>query len=583
MADPLADDSRSSEPAEEEISAQKSITEAPETEIQGIEKDAELGRIDREIQSGHTADANAAKVSAVVEDFMKLATEANEANESERNMTLRDAFKIYPKAVGWSVVASSSLIMAAYGTTIIGEAQVFPAFRNKLGNELLSGSWQKGVSAGANVGQILGLQIAAIMSERLGYRWTIISASLATVASVFIPVFAESLPVFVAGQILLFILWGAFQLVTVAYAAEVCPVPLRHYLAVFVFLCWVVGQLIASGVLVAFEWMQDDWGYRAPIALQWVWPVPIAIGMYLAPESPWWCVRKGHKDQAQKSLKRLTRNFSQHEICTAIALMTYINETEKQVTKGTAYWDCLKGTNLKRTENVCIVWLAYALSGAAIGGHGAILYQQAGISFQTIYDLSLGVTVLATITTIMVWLLLDRVGRKTTLFGGMCLILIILLTVGTLLLVITATANTIKPVVLAIVSEIPSIRLRAKSIALARSVYIIADTIFVSIVIDRQLSSKEWNWGLKSGFFWAGINALLTTYIYFRLPETKGRTYAELSILFINKVPARKFISTKIGLLMGSTENTPRELAIRLANTVALEAQTRGIILNVVS
>jgi SP family general alpha glucoside:H+ symporter-like MFS transporter len=33
---------------------------------------------------------------------------------------------------------------------------------------------------------------------------------------------------------------------------------------------------------------------------------------------------------------------------------------------------------------------------------------------------------------------------------------------------------------------------------------------------------------------------------FFRLPEPKGRTYAELDILFATKTPARKFASTHV-------------------------------------
>ncbi len=40
-----------------------------------------------------------------------LVSEANEANAREREMKLWTAFKVYPKAIFWSVVLSSSLIM----------------------------------------------------------------------------------------------------------------------------------------------------------------------------------------------------------------------------------------------------------------------------------------------------------------------------------------------------------------------------------------------------------------------------------------------------------------------------------------
>lgn len=47
---------------------------------------------------------------------------------------------------------------------------------------------------------------------------------------------------------------------TTAYAAEVCPVPLRHYLTAYVNLCWIIGGFISSGVLVGLVNRQDEWG-----------------------------------------------------------------------------------------------------------------------------------------------------------------------------------------------------------------------------------------------------------------------------------------------------------------------------------
>lgn len=43
---------------------------------------------------------------------------------------------------------------------------------------------------------------------------------------------------------------------------------------------------------------------------------------------------------------------------------------------------------------------------------------------------------------------------------------------------------------------------------------------------------------------------------YFRLPETKGRTFAEIDILFKNKVKARDFAKTKVDL---STQTVSKE------------------------
>lgn len=138
------------------------------------------------------------------------------------------------------------------------------------------------------------------------------------------------------------------------------------------------------------------------------------------------------------------------------------------------------------------------------------------------------------------------------------------------------------PVVYTIVSEVPSTRLRAKTIVLARNAYNIINLAFVNVISYRQFNQDAWNWGPKACFFWAGINLIMNTYLYFRLrellisfsfislirleltvldssAETKGRTYAELDILFANKISARKFAKTKIGHLTEGTEAAQKE------------------------
>jgi hypothetical protein len=54
---------------------------------------------------------------------------------------------------------------------------------------------------------------------------------------------------------------------TTAYASEVCPVALRAYLTTYVNLCWVFGQLIATGVLTSFLKRTDEWAYRSKLLL----------------------------------------------------------------------------------------------------------------------------------------------------------------------------------------------------------------------------------------------------------------------------------------------------------------------------
>ena len=61
-----------------------------------------------------------------------------------------------------------------------------------------------------------------------------------------------------------------------------------------------------------------------------------------------------------------------------------------------------------------------------------------------------------------------------------------------------------------------------------------------------MVNPTAWNWRGYTGFFWGGAAAGVFIWAYFRLPETKDRTFHELDILFAKGVPARMFASTNI-------------------------------------
>jgi MFS transporter, SP family, general alpha glucoside:H+ symporter len=162
--------------------------------------------------------------------------------------------------------------------------------------------------------------------------------------------------------------------------------------------------------------------YKIPFAIQWIWPIPIAIGCILAPESPWWCVRTGRKEQAERSLKRLARSsgYTQRDADASMALMIYTNEMEKQLVAGTRYKDCFQGIELRRTEIVCMMWLAQTMCGSAIGGLGAFFFQQAGISAENSFKLNWGQNALGFLGTICTGFVLQNIGRRMLMVGGMC-------------------------------------------------------------------------------------------------------------------------------------------------------------------
>jgi SP family general alpha glucoside:H+ symporter-like MFS transporter len=85
----------------------------------------------------------------------------------------------------------------------------------------------------------MGLLINGYLSERFGFRKTMLASLAFITATIFIPFFAPSIEVLQVGQVLMGIPWGIFQTLTTSYAAEVTPTHLRAYLTTYVNLCWV--------------------------------------------------------------------------------------------------------------------------------------------------------------------------------------------------------------------------------------------------------------------------------------------------------------------------------------------------------
>jgi SP family general alpha glucoside:H+ symporter-like MFS transporter len=508
------------------------------------------------------------KVPVVIDNVIK---DARTATEKEHNMGLWKAFKLYPKAAGWSILISTAIIMEGFDAVLIGSFYGYPAFNRKYGRLLSDGSygltaaWQAGLTNGMACGQILGLFLNGIVSEKFGYRKTMMGSLIATTAFIFILFFAQNVQTLLIGEILLGIPLGVYQTLSVTYASEVCPVSLRAYFTTYVNLCWVIGQFIAAGILKGLSGRTDQWAYRIPFALQWIWPIPIFIGVVLAPESPWWLVRQGRTEEAAKSLLRLTskgdKDFDAHE---TVAMMVHTNEMEKEIVSGTSYLDCFRGYDLRRTEITCMIWAVQNLCGATLMAYSNVFYQRAGLAVSESFTMSLGQYAIGFVGTVLSWVLMSYIGRRPLYVYGLAILCALLLIVrfisiapetpatgwatGSMLLVYTFFYDcTVGPVCYALVSEMSTTRLRIKTVVLARNVYNCL-SIFNNVITPYMLNVDAWNWRGKAGFFWGGSAFLCFVWAYFRVPEPRGRTYAEMDALFEMKVPARKFASTQVHL-----------------------------------
>lgn len=238
----------------------------------------------------------------ILAKFIDISDDAKKSDQREKDMTLKEGLKLFPKAACWSLILSTAVVMEGFDLQVVGGLTAFPSFREKYGKYYpkidqyqIPVFYSNIFGPCGNIAQVIGLLFAGIMTDRYGYKKTISGFMLLLVALVFIEVFSTNYVTLLIGSLLLSIPFGAFQTLTVSYAADVCPQVLKIYLTTYVNACWVIGQLLGSAVLKGL--LADDslgqWQYKIPFLLQWFWPFPILTALWFCPESPWYLVKKG--------------------------------------------------------------------------------------------------------------------------------------------------------------------------------------------------------------------------------------------------------------------------------------------------
>ncbi|KAF3759901.1 hypothetical protein M406DRAFT_51937 [Cryphonectria parasitica EP155] len=504
--------------------------------------------------------------------------EAYRASMNEHRMTFFEAFQSYKKALFWSAVMGLTIIMESYDQILISSFYALPAFQKTFGFETSDGSyqvsapWQSALTLVQNVGLIIGIFANTFLVDRYG-NIVLVQIALVFVAGFVAILFcAKSAVMLLVGEILLGFPLGTINTIAPAYCIEVAPLALRHYGPTYINLCWVFGHIIATGILRAYADNSTEWAWRVPYAIQWIWPVPLFICLIFAPESPWFLVRAGRHDEALKALDRLSHNVDNRE---TLSLIQHTVILEQQLEFGSSIWDCFKGTDLRRTEIACITWSSQIWTQFALAS-GTYFFEIAGLPTTDSFDLGIGQYGMAGLATMISMGLLERVGRRTLWLCGLAAMLVPIVSIGILSLLPYQTPAVVwpqgvfilvrffaygiscGPIPFVYCGEISSVKLRQKTLALSRNFYNIVNLVS-SCVSPYLINPTAADLKGKTAWISAGLTVLIGIWSYYRFPETKGRSFEELDILFAKRVPARKFKSYQIRIEeeFGLTDEKP--------------------------
>lgn len=108
--------------------------------------------------------------------------------------------------------------MEGYDLALLGSLYASPKFNEKYGTYSaaegeydVSAAWQSGLSNGPRAGEMFGLIIAGLVSDRYGFKVTTIWSLVLMICFVFVLFFAPNAKILVLDEVLCGLPWGAFQ------------------------------------------------------------------------------------------------------------------------------------------------------------------------------------------------------------------------------------------------------------------------------------------------------------------------------------------------------------------------------------
>ena len=101
------------------------------------------------------------------------------------------------------------------------------------------------------------------------------------------------------------------------------------------------------------------------------------ILVFLAPESPWWLIRRGRTEEALRSIKRLGRRSGTQ--ASAEETLAMIDRTIKiEVHQGgePKLLDLFKGVDLRRTMITCLIYASQNFAGNLIANQATFFFER---------------------------------------------------------------------------------------------------------------------------------------------------------------------------------------------------------------
>ncbi|KAK5047501.1 hypothetical protein LTR84_006598 [Exophiala bonariae] len=360
-----------------------------------------------------------------------------------------------------------------------------------------------------------------------------------------------------AGRFLIGLANGYFMTFSQLYIQESSPAKYRGlFLTTFQF-CTSFGTLIGTIIDWATAKRPDKSAYLIPLGIIYVVPFILSIAMWFIPESPRWLILQGKYEAGVKSLRWLRPDGADVE--SEANVIRDAIEKEKELKSSVGILDMFKDpVNRRRTFlSVCAVTLQAASGSMFIIAYKAYFLLMAHVDnpFGISCVLSaLGLTAILANSAIVV-----HYGRRRVLLMSGLLVCGIFQLITAVVYDKQPGTKTTGKVIAALAclymmsyngmiatyawlsgGELPTQRLRSHTFGLAAAVGFFGAWL-TTFTAPYFINPASLNWGPRYGYIWFPSCVVSAAWVFFFLPEVKGRTLEEIDEMFEAKLAARKF------------------------------------------
>ncbi|CAH0024995.1 unnamed protein product [Clonostachys rhizophaga] len=455
----------------------------------------------------------------------------------------------YQIGINASIVANKGFVRQ-FATKLDAKGQPY------LESPILSG-WGSIMS----VGQVVGTISIAFISNRFGRKMSMYWLWIVLVASVLAESLARTWQVWLVAKLLAGIGVGSLQATIPPYISEVAPTRIRGGLLMLYTFWWTTGSFFAQIALFNIN-SNTPYNWLTPIYTQWGQIGVMAIIFFIIPETPAWYATHGHEEAAKKSLRWIHRDVPGYDEVHQYNILAMLVEHERAVAaeqRREKWWAIFQGIDGRRTLIAVWPYVGQQFIGLKLfSTFGTYFFQQAGVGNPfTVKCITSSIQIATILVNVMIT---DKFGRRPLASSAVTLAWISCIVVGILGVVPETSARTYVFVLFAcfwnigmvttgavgagFLGEISSNRLRPYTAGFAMGASCVVG-IIMDVLVPYMVNANQWNWSLKTGWFYAGLGLIATAGMWYLVPETAGRTAAELDELFEKKLPAWKFSKTE--------------------------------------